>query len=74
MSLFSILMIVVILFSILFCWLTVNQIVNYNKKYHLPESKYTKLFRFISKEHITFIYILFISIQSLLGFWFIINL
>jgi len=74
MSLFNVLIIIVVLSSLIFCWITVHQVIKYNKKYKLPESQYTKLFRIFNKEHFTYIYITFVVSHALFAFWFIFNL
>ncbi|MFA7685757.1 MAG: hypothetical protein WCX95_03070, partial [Candidatus Gracilibacteria bacterium] len=70
MNLFTTLMIVTTLGSILFCLLTVWKIFVYNRRYHLPESKYTKLFRITKKEHFAILYILMVSTNAIFGLWF----
>lgn len=74
MSAFSTLMILIIFASITICAITVGRVFSYNKKYHLPESKYTRLFGFLTKEHFVGFYILFVLLDMLAGVWFIMNI
>lgn len=71
MSAFPTLMILIIFASVTICAITVGRVFSYNRKYRLPESKYTKLFGFISKEHFVGLYIFFVILNALAGVWFI---
>lgn len=70
MDLFTTLMIVTALGSILFCLLLLWRVFVYKRRYHLPESKYTKLFRIAKLEHVAIFYILMISANVVFGLWF----
>lgn len=74
MSAFSTLMILIIFASIMICTITVGRVFSYNKKYRLPESKYTRLFGLVSKEHFVGLYIFFVILNVLAGIWFILNI
>jgi hypothetical protein len=74
MSIFTTLMILVLLGSVSFCALTINRLLAYNKKYHLPESQYTKLGHFISKEHIAVVYVALTITNIVFGIWFLITI
>ena len=74
MSLFTTLMIIIIAGSVLFCFITIGRILAYNRKYHLPESKYTKLFKFITKERMAVLYVVLVGANVLCGIWFISNI
>ena len=71
MTMFVTLMILILLGSISFCLLVIGRVFAYNRKYHLPESRYTRLFGFLSKEHIIFVYLLFVILNLLMGVWYI---
>jgi len=68
---FLITMIVIIIISLLFCFIAIKQLISYNKKYHLPENKHTKLFGVLTKEQIAGFYIILVIINALFGIWFI---
>ena len=74
MTLFSILMILILIGSITVCFLTVWRIVAYNRKYSFPESVYTMLFGMINKEHVVVLYIIFVVLNVLIGAWFILTI
>jgi hypothetical protein len=56
--------------SILFCMLTIWRLFVYRRKYHLPENKYTKLFRIATKEHFAILYVMAIGLNAFFGIWF----
>ena len=64
-------MIVIMAGSILFCLLTIGRLFAYNRKYHLPESKYTKMFRFITKEQLAVLYVALVAADVVFGLWFL---
>ncbi len=74
MPIFNILMILTVIVSILICGWTWRRLQAYNRKYPLPESKYTKLYHFITKEHVMFVYIGFVTAQIIFTFWLLITL
>lgn len=71
MALFDVLMISTLIVSVFFCALVISRVLRYNRRYHFPEIKYTKLFRFITKEHITFLYVTFVAVHFIFAIWFI---
>ncbi len=58
MPLFTSLMIVILVGSLAFFVLVINRLLRYNRRYDFPESKYTKLFKLITKEHVAILYVL----------------
>ncbi|MCK9185977.1 hypothetical protein M0P48_00870 [Candidatus Gracilibacteria bacterium] len=74
MSIFSTLMAVTVLGSVLFCSFVIHKTLQYNKKNHLPESSYTKLFGFITREYVIAAYTTFILSVTIFAIWFIITL
>jgi len=70
MPLFSFLIIFTSVISVIFCLLTISRILAYNKKYPLPESKYTKLFKSITKEQVAITYLSFAAIGLIFSSWF----
>ncbi|MEK7673219.1 MAG: hypothetical protein AAB373_05025 [Patescibacteria group bacterium] len=58
MTEFNTLIIAIGLASIIFCFIALKRLISYNKRFHLPESKYTKLFKVISKEQVGSLYLL----------------
>ena len=74
MSVFNTLMIIAVLGSVLFCSLVIHRTIQYNKKYHLPESSYTRLFGFITKEYIAAAYAAFVLFTTIFSIWFILTL
>lgn len=74
MPIFNVLMIVILLASIALFALSFNRIMFYNRRYHLPESKYTKLFHVFTKEQIALLYLAAVVIHTTLTIWFIITL
>lgn len=74
MSIFNTLMIITVIGSILFSSLVIRRTLQYNKKYHLPESGYTRLFGFITKEYIAAAYAAFILFISVFAIWLILTL
>jgi hypothetical protein len=67
-------MIAIIAISVLFCFITIGRLFAYNRKYHLPESKYTKLFRVITKEQMAGMYMAFVAVSAGFGIWIILNI
>ncbi|MFA5948009.1 MAG: hypothetical protein WC806_03485 [Candidatus Gracilibacteria bacterium] len=49
--------------------MAINRFISYNKKYHLPENKYTKLFGFLTKEQIAGFYLVLVITNALFGIW-----
>ncbi|MDP2643168.1 MAG: hypothetical protein Q8P62_04985 [Candidatus Peregrinibacteria bacterium] len=74
MSIFNTLMIITIIGSILFSSLVIRRTLQYNKKHHLPESGYTRLFGFITKEYIVAAYAAFVLFISIFAIWLTITL
>ncbi len=71
MTMFVTLMILILVGSISFCLLVIGRVFEYNRKFHFPESKYTRLFGIFAKEHILFAYILFVILNLIIGVWYI---
>jgi len=57
------------LISVGFCVVAQLRLLNYAKKHHLPESKYTWLFRFIRMRHINSFYILSVLGHAFIFIW-----
>ncbi len=74
MSVFTTLMILIVLSSLAICLLGVDRVFMYNRKYHLPESKYTKLFRIATKEHVAILYVLVVIAYAFITVWFLVTL
>jgi len=74
MPLFTTLIILTLLASVVICYTTVMMVFKYNKKYRFMESKYTRLFGIITKEHVTILYVLFVLAQIVVTLLFIITL
>lgn len=74
MPLFTTLMVLVLTASTTLTIFTISRLFAYNRKYHLPESQYTKLFHFITKEHVAIVYVLFVLTHVTLTIWFLITL
>ncbi len=74
MSAFSTLMILILITSLAICSITVGRVFAYNKKYNLPECKYTRLFGVLTKEHFVGLYIFFVILDAAAGIWFILNI
>lgn len=74
MSLFTILIILTTAISLIVCYLTTVRVFAYNRKYELPETKYTKLFKIIRKEHVLIFYLAFCVSHLFYAFWFLITL
>lgn|GEM_PF-1276126 len=67
MLIIKILTILVTIISIIFFMVAQMRYFSYLKKTHLPESKYTLLFKFLGIREINFLYVLFIIAHSF--FW-----
>jgi len=74
MAVYKTIIILTLMASVGFCLLTISRVLAYNRRYHLPESKYTKVFRFLQKEHVAVIYAVAIAIQVVTTTWFLIIL
>jgi len=74
MAVYQTIIILTLIASVGFCLLTLSRILAYNRRYHLPESKYTKMFRFVKKEHVAVMYAVVVSIQVVTTAWFLITL
>lgn len=74
MPLFTTLMVLVLTASATMTTFAISRLFAYNRKYHLPESEYTKLFHFITKEHVAIIYVLFVLAHITFTIWFLITL
>lgn len=74
MPAFTILLILTTIASIIICYLVANRLLMYNRRYKLPESKYTKLFKVFTKEHILVGYIVFMAGYLIFTIWFLITL
>ena len=74
MSLFSAVMAIILVSSVTVFLVSINRLLAYNRKYRLPESKYTKLFKVISKEHTAMAYCAMVVGHALLTVWFLIKL
>ncbi|MBI4231853.1 hypothetical protein HY605_01360 [Candidatus Peregrinibacteria bacterium] len=71
MPLFTATIILLLIISAGLCYVTLRRLFHYNEKYHLPESSYTKLFDFITKEHVAIAYIIFVGLHLIITIWFI---
>ncbi|MBI5754150.1 hypothetical protein HZA40_03350 [Candidatus Peregrinibacteria bacterium] len=74
MTIFTALMILIMIGSTTVCLLTAWRVFHYNSKYHLPESQYTRLFGILNKEHFMFFYIIFVVLNIFAGVWFILTI
>lgn len=74
MPLFTTLMVLVLTASVVMTIFAISRLFAYNRKYHLPESQYTKLFHFITKEHVAIIYVLFVLTHVAFTIWFLVTL
>lgn len=74
MSVFTTLMIAILLASLTACLFVSSRIVAYNRKYHFNEITYTRLFRIFTKEHFAIIYAVFILMHSVFTTWFLLTL
>lgn len=74
MPAFTILLVLTVLASIVICYLVANRLLLYTGRYKLPESKYTKIFKIITKEHVLGAYIFFIVCYAIFTIWFLITL
>lgn len=74
MPVFTFLMILTLAASTVMTIFTISRLFAYNRKYHLPESEYTRLFRFITKEHVAIAYVLFVLAHIGFTIWFLITL
>lgn len=74
MSVFTTLMILILVVSLIVCLLSVWRLFAYNSKYHLPEIRYTKLFQILTKEHFAILYVLVILLHTMITIWFILTL
>ena len=57
--------------SVVVCLITWNRIFAYNDRYSLPESKYTKLFKVFTKEHIAMAYTFTVLLHVIITLWFL---
>lgn len=71
MTLFVTMMILILSGSIIFGLLAIGRVFAYGRKYRYPESKYTSLFGFITKEHMVFAYTFLLALNVLVGIWYI---
>lgn len=71
MTMFVTLMILILVGSTSLCLIVVGRVFAYNRKYRLPESKYTKLFGIVSKENLVFAYVFFVLLNLIIGVWYI---
>lgn len=74
MSVFTTLMILIIVSSWAICLLAIERVFAYNRKYHLPESKYTRLFKVITKEYMAVLYVLVMIFYTFVTAWFLVTL
>lgn len=74
MATFDAILVAIVVGSVGFFLIILNRIFAYNKVYKFPETKYTKLFGFLTKEHILFLYLLAVVLHVLLGIWFLMQL
>lgn len=74
MSVFTTLMILILVGSLAVCLLGIWRLFAYNSKYHLPEVRYTRLFQILTKEHFATLYVLVILLHMLITVWFILTL
>ncbi len=74
MSLFTALMLIVLTLSLGMAAITLIRLYSYDRKNRLPESKYTKLFTFITKEHLAMLYIIFNIFYLIITVYFILSL
>ena len=69
MSPFAIIILAISTASVAFFLLVMMRLFSYNRKYRLPESRYTKLFRIITKEHVAIIYFaMLVAYLALIGY------
>jgi hypothetical protein len=74
MSFFATMLVLVLMTSVVICWLTISRVVAYNKKFHLPENKKTKLFKVLTKEHFVFFYVASLVAHIIISIWFLATL
>lgn len=74
MSVFSFLMILILVLSLALYFVVSSKVVTYNRQYNLPEIKYTKLFGVFTKKHFLFLYGLVVFGQAIFIIWFLITL
>lgn len=74
MPIFNIFVIAILVASVGLCSVSVSRVMTYNKRYTLPENKYTRLFRIINKEQITVAYMFFTLAHTVFTIWFLITL
>lgn len=74
MPVFSTIMVSILLGSVVFCFLVISRIIAYNRKYHLPELTYTRLFGVLTKEHFALLYVITIALHAIFTIWFTITI
>lgn len=74
MPVFTTLMVLIVISSVTLGFISFNRVIAYNRKYHLPESKYTRLFGILNKEHILLVYLVFVAFHAFITIWFLITL
>lgn len=68
---FSTLLVIISVTSVFVFLLTIGRLFAYNRKYHLPEMSYTKLFRILTKEHVAILYGVIVGLHFVFTIWFI---
>ena len=68
---FNTLIVVIMVGSVIVYLATVMMTLSYNKKYCFQEDKYTKLFGHLVKEHILYIYFVYLATYIILTIWFL---
>lgn len=71
MPVFTTLIIATLVLSLTMFGLVVGRLFAYNRKYHLPESKYTKLFGIFTKEHVLVLYAILVVLHLIISIWFV---
>jgi len=74
MPVFDTLMIIIAIGSVGVALVTLNRVIAYNRKYPLPESKFTRLFGILNKEHVTGIYLFSTLVHVIFILWFLYTL
>jgi len=64
-------MISILVGSVLICSITILRLIAYSKKYHLPESRYTRLLGIFTKEHVAIVYVLITIAHAIFTIWFL---
>lgn len=71
MPVFTTLIIATLILSLTMFGLVIGRLFAYNRKYRLPESKYTKLFGIVTKEQVLVLYAVLVILHFILSIWFV---